>query len=228
MIIAIDGPAGAGKSSVAKDLANKLNMLYIDTGAMYRALTWKAINNNIDISDNKAMELLLKDSKIDLIPVKENNTLKVLIDNQNITTEIREPMVSKNVSQVSSHKGVRDIMTVKQRNLAENKIGVVMDGRDIGTVVFPNADIKIFLTASVEERANRRFKEQMEKGIATNIKELINEISNRDEYDMNRTIAPLKAANDSIIIDTTNMDYLQVLEKLIDIFNNYQEPCIKS
>jgi cytidylate kinase len=228
MIIAIDGPAGAGKSSVAKDLANKLNMLYIDTGAMYRALTWKAINNNIDISDNKSMELLLKESKIDLIPVKENNSLKVLIDNQNITTEIREPIVSKNVSQVSSHKGVRDIMTVKQRNLAENKIGVVMDGRDIGTVVFPNADIKIFLTASVEERANRRFKEQMEKGIATNIKELINEIANRDEYDMNRTIAPLKAATDSIIIDTTNMDYIQVLEKLIDIFNNYQEPCIKS
>ncbi|MFN8577095.1 MAG: (d)CMP kinase [Candidatus Sericytochromatia bacterium] len=224
MIIAIDGPAGAGKSSVAKDLANRLNMLYIDTGAMYRALTWKALNNNIDLSNNNRMELLLKDSKIDLIPIKGQNFLNVLIDNKNITSEIREPLISKNVSQVASHKGVRDIMVVKQRNLAENKTGVVMDGRDIGTVVFPNADIKIFLTASVEERANRRFKEQMEKGITTDIQELINDISNRDHYDMNRAVAPLKPANDSIIIDTTSMNYEEVLEKLIDISKKIINP----
>lgn len=227
MIIAIDGPAGAGKSSVAKDLASKLNMLYIDTGAMYRALTWKAVNSNIEVSNNEAMGLLLKESKIDLIPVQETNTLKVLIDNKDITQEIREPKISKNVSQVASHKSVRDIMTVKQRNLAENKSGVIMDGRDIGTVVFPNADIKIFLTASVEERANRRFKEQMEKGITTDINELINEISSRDQYDMNRPIAPLKPAETSIIIDTTNMNYNEVLDKLIDIYTNYKKPCIK-
>lgn len=228
MIIAIDGPAGAGKSSVAKELANKLSMLYIDTGAMYRALTWKAITNDIDILDDKAMELLLKDSKIDLVPSKEENRLNVFIDSKDVTKEIREPWVSQKVSQVSSHKSVRDIMTAKQRNLAENKIGVVMDGRDIGTIVFPNADIKIFLTASVEERAKRRFKEQMQKGIATDINELSNEIAQRDEYDMNRTVAPLKPADDSIIIDTTEMDYPQVLQKLIEIWNNYQKPCIKS
>lgn len=227
MIIAIDGPAGAGKSSVAKDLANKLNMLYIDTGAMYRALTWKAINNNIDILNNDAMGILLKNSKIDLIPVKETNSLNVLMDNKDITEQIREPQISKNVSHVASHKSVRDIMTIKQRNLAENKPDVIMDGRDIGTVVFPNADIKIFLTASVEERANRRFKEQMEKGISTDINDLINEISSRDEYDMNRPIAPLKPAETSIIIDTTSMNYNEVLTKLIDICTKYKKACIK-
>lgn len=227
MIVAIDGPAGAGKSSVAKEFASKLNMLYIDTGAMYRALTWKALENNVDISDNKSMELLLKDSKIDLVPSKEENILKVFMDKQDITLAIREPHISKNVSQVSSHKGVRDIMTVKQRNLAENKNGVVMDGRDIGTVVFPNADIKIFLTASVEERAKRRLKEQLNKGIESNLDELIQEISKRDEQDINREIAPLRAAEDSIEVDTTNLTYEQVLIKLIDIANKYQEKFLK-
>ncbi|RYX99073.1 (d)CMP kinase [bacterium] len=175
----------------------------------------------------KSMELLLKDSKIDLVPSKEENILKVFMDKQDITLAIREPHISKNVSQVSSHKGVRDIMTVKQRNLAENKNGVVMDGRDIGTVVFPNADIKIFLTASVEERAKRRLKEQLNKGIESKLDELIQEISKRDEQDINREIAPLKAAEDSIEVDTTNLTYDQVLSKLIEIANKYQEKFLK-
>lgn len=226
MIIAIDGPAGAGKSSVAKEFAKKLNMLYIDTGAMYRALTWKALKNDIDLTDNDKLSELLKCSKLDLIPTKENDSLKVFIDDLDITFEIREPLISQNVSLVSSHKDVRELMTTQQRNLAMSK-SVVMDGRDIGTVVFPNADIKIYLTASVEERAKRRLKEQLEKGISGNLHELIEEISKRDFSDSNREIAPLKAAEDAIKIDTTSMDYLAVLQKLIDITINYQEKLIK-
>lgn len=227
MIIAIDGPAGAGKSSVAKEFAKKLNMLYIDTGAMYRALTWKALKNDIDLTDNDKLSELLKCSKLDLIPTKEKDSLKVFIDNLDITFEIREPLISQNVSLVSSHKDVRELMTTQQRNLAVSKCNVVMDGRDIGTVVFPNADIKIYLTASVEERAKRRLKEQLEKGISGNLDELIKEISKRDFSDSNREIAPLKAAEDAIKIDTTSMDYLAVLQKLIDITINYQEKLIK-
>ncbi len=217
MIIAIDGPAGAGKSSVAKEFAKRLNMLYIDTGAMYRALTWKGLKNNIDISNNNNMADLLKVSDIKLIPDVDN--LNVFIDGIDVTLEIRKPFVSNNVSLVASHKDVRSIMTEKQRKLGSSKYNVVMDGRDIGTVVFPNADVKIYLTASVEERATRRHKEQIAKGVDSDLEDLINEISKRDYYDSNREIAPLKSAEDSIIIDTTEMNYSEVLESLINIVN---------
>ncbi|MBC7476191.1 MAG: (d)CMP kinase [Candidatus Sericytochromatia bacterium] len=226
MIIAIDGPAGAGKSSVAKDVAKKLNYTYIDTGAMYRALTWKAIKSNINISDGSQLEKLLKESKIELIPNNEENILKIYLDNNDITEQIRDPLVSNAVSEVSAHKSIRDIMVIKQRNIAQNKNGVVMDGRDIGTVVFPNAEIKIFLTASVEERAKRRFIEQESKGISTDINRLILEISKRDDYDSNRIIAPLKPAHDSIILDTTSLDYGQVVNKFIQIVLDFEKELI--
>lgn len=218
MIIAIDGPAGAGKSSVAKEFAKRSGYIYIDTGAMYRALTWKALENNVDIKNQYEMQDLLNKSNIDLIHSSEEQILKVFIDNIDVTTQIREPKVSNNVSFVAEHGTVREIMVNKQREIGHNsKSGVVMDGRDIGTVVFPDADVKIFFTASVEERARRRFKEQMEKGITTDMDELIKEIAQRDKIDMNRSVAPLKPAEDSIIIDTTELSYEQVLEKLTDI-----------
>lgn len=218
MIIAIDGPAGAGKSSVAKEFAKRSGYIYIDTGAMYRALTWKALENNVDIKNQYEMKDLLNKSTIDLIHSSEEQILKVFIDNIDVTTQIREPKVSNNVSFVAEHATVREIMVNKQREIGHNsKSGVVMDGRDIGTVVFPDADVKIFFTASVEERAKRRFKEQMEKGITTDMDELIKEIAQRDKIDMNRSVAPLKPAEDSIIVDTTELSYEQVLEKLTDI-----------
>lgn len=220
MIIAIDGPAGAGKSSVAKGIAKRLGLIYIDTGAMYRALTLKAVNCNLDINDENEMEKLLKDTNIDLHQSLEENNLKVLIDNFDATEEIRNPRISSAVSTVSKHKKVRDIMVFKQRKISESEQGIVMDGRDIGTIVFPDADIKIFLTASVEERAKRRFKEQIEKGINTDINDLITEIKQRDELDSNRRFSPLKPANDSLIVDTTNLSFENVINKLFEIVNN--------
>lgn len=217
MIVAIDGPAGAGKSSVAREVAKRLGLTYIDTGAMYRALTWKAIKRQIDITDEDQLEKLLLVSEIELIPCQEENVLKVYIDGKDVTHEIRETVINNSVSLVSSHRSIRKIMVDKQRNIADSRNGVVMDGRDIGTVVFPNADIKIFLTATVEERAKRRFKEQIEKGITLDIESLIKDISLRDQIDTNREVSPLKPAVDSIIIDTTNLNYDQVIDKLIDI-----------
>jgi cytidylate kinase len=217
MIVAIDGPAGAGKSSVAKEVAKRLGLTYIDTGAMYRALTWKALINKVDINDEADLEKLLLASDIELIPSPEENVLKVYIDGNDVTGEIREPSISSSVSLVSSHRSIRKIMVDKQRIIANTRKGVVMDGRDIGTVVFPNADIKIFLIASIEERANRRFKEQIARGIKSNLENLIQDISLRDQIDTNREVSPLKPADDSIIIDTTHLDYNQVIEKLIEI-----------
>jgi cytidylate kinase len=192
MIIAIDGPAGAGKSSVAKEFAKRSGYIYIDTGAMYRALTWKALENDKDVKNSYEMKELLNKSTINLVHSNEEMILKIFIDDIDITTQIREPRVSNNVSLVAEHREVREIMVDKQRVIGHSKNGVVMDGRDIGTVVFPDADVKIFFTASVEERARRRFKEQIEKGITTNIDDLIKEISLRDKTDMNRAVAPLK------------------------------------
>lgn len=217
MIIAIDGPAGAGKSSVAKEFAKRANLTYIDSGAMYRALTWKALTNNLDIDSESELETLLKKSQIKLVPIHEENILKIYIDDIDVTELIREPIVSNSVSKVAAHGKVRDIMVIKQRNVAETQNGVVMDGRDIGTIVFPDADVKIFFTASVEERARRRFKEQIAKGITTDMNELIKDIMSRDKNDMSRTVAPLKPAEDSIILDTTDLDYEEVLAKLSDI-----------
>jgi cytidylate kinase len=219
MIIAIDGPAGAGKSSVAKEFAKRSGYIYIDTGAMYRALTWKALENDKDVKNSYEMKELLNKSTINLVHSNEEMILKIFIDDIDITTQIREPRVSNNVSLVAEHREVREIMVDKQRVIGHSKNGVVMDGRDIGTVVFPDADVKIFFTASVEERARRRFKEQIEKGITTNIDDLIKEISLRDKTDMNRAVAPLKPADDAIILDTTELTYEEVINKLTDITN---------
>jgi cytidylate kinase len=217
MIVAIDGPAGAGKSSVAKEIARRLGLTYIDTGAMYRALTWKAIKNEVDINEESQMEKLLIGSEIQLLHSPDENILKVFIDGNDVTSQIREPEVNNSVSMVSSHRSVRNMMVNQQRNIANLRKGVVMDGRDIGTVVFPHADIKIFLIASVEERARRRFKEQIEKGIICDLDSLVRDIAQRDKIDTNREVSPLKPAEDSLIIDTTFLSYDQVIDKLLEI-----------
>jgi cytidylate kinase len=213
MIIAIDGPAGSGKSSVAKEIAKIFNFTHLDTGAMYRALTLKALNNNINLNDEETLRNLLLNSDIKIA----ND--KVYIDNKDITFEIRKPSVTKNVSLVSSYKSIRDLMVKKQRELASN-INCVLDGRDIGTVVFPDAFIKIFLNASPEERARRRYKEEMEKGINTNYIELLEDIKLRDMLDSTRSISPLKPAKDSIQIDTTNLSYTEVVNSIKKIIEN--------
>ncbi|MEK7432364.1 MAG: (d)CMP kinase [Cyanobacteriota bacterium] len=219
MIVSIDGPAGAGKSSISKEVAKKLKLTYIDTGAMYRALTYKAIENNIDIFDEKKLEKTLLESEIELVSDFEEDILKIYLDKKEITNEIRTPAVSQAVSEVSTHKKIREIMVQKQRDIANSRGNVILDGRDIGTVVFPFADVKIFLTASVNERAKRRLMELEEKGLEINLDELIKEMKKRDRQDTEREFSPLKPADDAIIVDTTDLKYDEVKDKIVDIID---------
>lgn len=220
IIIAIDGPAGSGKSTTARLVAQKLGYIYIDTGAMYRALTLKVLESNVDPSDEDSIVKLAENTKIEL--VYENGNLKVILDDRDVTDKIRSPEVTSLVSIVSAHPKVRDIMVKKQRELGKDG-GVVIDGRDIGTVVFPNADLKIFMTADVKERAKRRQKELLSQGFKIEIEKLIKEIEERDKIDSNREISPLKKADDAIEIDTTNLTIEEqveiVLKKAYELIN---------
>lgn len=207
MIIAIDGPSGAGKSTVAKQVSNKLNYEYIDTGAMYRALAYKAYKNNIKISENKIDDMLLN-TKIDYF----NNN--IFLDNENVEDFIRSENISILASEISMLKNVRTKMVDLQRQIAKNK-NIIMDGRDIGTIVFPNADFKFFVTASVEKRAKRRYNELKLKGLNVLYDDILSDIKTRDENDSNREISPLKMAADAILIDTTDMKIEEVVNKII-------------
>lgn len=210
--IAIDGPAGAGKSTVAKLVAKKLGYLYIDTGAMYRALTLKAMEINIDLKDEVELNKYLVNHTIKLI--NENNIQKVIIDGEEVTEQIRTPEVTRNVSLVASHPIVRNTMVDLQRKLSTFG-NVVMDGRDIGTYVLPTANLKIFLTASIEKRANRRYKELINKGYEANLESLIKEISLRDKKDQERSVAPLQKADDAILVETSNLSIDEVVRKIL-------------
>lgn len=210
--IAIDGPAAAGKSTVAKNIAKKLNIVYIDTGAMYRALTLKALDKNIDIKDEQALIQLLNATEIELM--QQENEQKVLLDGHDVTEDIRNQKVTKAVPYVAEHKQVREELVRRQRKLAD-RISVVMDGRDIGTHVLPDAELKIFLIASVEERAKRRHKENVEKGFPSDLKQIMKEIKERDERDSNRATSPLVQAEDAIAIDTTSLSIEEVTEKIL-------------
>lgn len=210
--IAIDGPAAAGKSTIAKIVAEQLGYVYIDTGAMYRAITLKAIHEGINMASNEeAGELLLR-TQIDLEP-SENGQL-VFLDGVEVTEAIRTQQVTKAVSEMSAHALVRERMVELQRQLAKSR-GVVMDGRDIGTDVLPNAALKVFMSATVEERALRRFADNKARGIDTPLAELQEEIAARDKMDSEREVSPLKQADDAIYIDTTDLTIQQAAQKIL-------------
>lgn len=211
--IAIDGPAAAGKSTVAKEIAKQLSLVYIDTGAMYRAFTYKALKCRIDLSNETALFNLLKETSIRFTYNDEDEQL-ILLDDVDVTEIIRTDEVSNNVSIVAQHPLVRKEMVVRQQQLAKND-SVIMDGRDIGTYVLPNADKKFFLQASVKERAKRRYEENKRKGYQVDFEQLMKEIRERDERDMNRAVSPLKRADDAILIDTTSLTIEEVIQKIM-------------
>lgn len=200
--IAIDGPAGAGKSTIAKIAAEKLGYTYIDTGAMYRALTYKALQHQIDLSSEEAVTTLLKQTVIELQP--SPNGQLVFLDGQNVSSEIRSNEVTSQVSTVAAHGAMREIMVERQYEMAE-KGGVIMDGRDIGTAVLPKAELKVFMSATVEERARRRYEDNKQRGIDSSFEELKEEIALRDKMDSEREASPLVQAEDAIYLDTTEL-----------------------
>lgn len=218
--IAIDGPAAAGKSTVAKKIAEKLSYIYIDTGAMYRALTLKALNENLETNDEKKIHQLLMQTEIEL--VAKNKKQIVFLDKKDVSEEIRGQQVTNEVSQIAKHSSVRKEMVRRQQQFAKNR-GVVMDGRDIGTHVLPDAEIKLFLIASVEERAQRRFEENKIRGIHTELEELKNEIEARDKSDMNREVSPLVKAEDAIEVDTTSLSIEEVVDHILQIVSEYMK-----
>jgi len=212
--IAIDGPASAGKSTVAKILASDLNYIYCDTGAMYRVLTLQALRHDVDVEDESKLVALLKDTDITFEP--DGNQQKVFLNGENVTTDIRQPDVTNAVSAVSAHKGVREELVRRQQVIAEAG-GIVMDGRDIGTAVLPDAEVKIFLIASAKERAERRYKENISKGIETPLKVLQKEIEDRDYKDSHREVSPLVQADDAVLLDTTSLSIDEVVGRMKEI-----------
>jgi len=212
-IIAIDGPSGAGKSTVSQRVAKKLGYLYLDTGAMYRACALNAVQLGMDLDDLSSAERLAKNLKIEL--TKKNDQLKVLLNRKDVSKEIRTPEMGMKASKISRHLPVREKLWELQRKMAE-KGGIVAEGRDMATVVFPDADFKFYLTASPEVRAKRRYQELLEKGHKVNFEEILKEVLNRDEQDSKRELAPLKKAEEAIEIDTSGLDIDQVVEKIIE------------
>jgi cytidylate kinase len=208
--VAIDGPAGAGKSTVARQVAERLGLTYVDTGAMYRAITWKVLREQVDPSDELAVTRLAQRTKIDIQPTD------IWVDGVRVTEEIRSPKVTAHVSAVARIPGVREALVEKQRAIAQTT-GVVMDGRDIGTYVLPDADVKVFLTASIEERARRRYLEMMRRGFTADLEELKEAIRRRDEADTTREHAPLRKADDAVEIDTTSHSINDVVERILEL-----------
>lgn len=209
--IAIDGPSASGKSTIAKKVSQRLNIEYIDTGAMYRAITYKVLKNNIDPLDPKDVIDLLHTTEIDFI----NNS--IYLDGIIVDDEIRENIVSKNVSYIAKIKEVREELVKLQQSMSKTK-SVIMDGRDIGTVVLPNADYKFFVTASVIERANRRYKELLARGEKLiSLDSIVADIIKRDEIDSNREIGPLRQSEDSCLLDTTNKSIDESVDYIISI-----------
>lgn len=213
--IAIDGPAGSGKSTIAKLLAQRLRFTYIDTGAMYRALTLVAMEKGISDGDASALAKLAENTAIVLACSPDGRQL-VFCEGRDVSAAIRAPFISQHVSQVASHAGVRREMVTKQQQMARNQ-DVVMDGRDIGTVVLPQAECKIFLTASLEERARRRYNELLEKGFKEKLGVLTDEMEKRDRDDATREIGPLRPAAEAVMIDTTTMSQEDVVESILQL-----------
>lgn len=209
MIIAFDGPAGSGKSTIAKIISEKLGITYLDTGAMYRAVTLYFLENNVDFNDENQVKINLE--KIELEFIND----RLYLNNKDVSAQIREKNVNDNVSFVSAIRIVREKMVDLQRKMSGKK-SVVLDGRDIGTVVFPNADYKFYITASVDVRARRRYEEELQKGISNlSLDEVKKSMENRDYIDSNREVTPLRKADDAIEIDTSYMSIEEVLEKIL-------------
>lgn len=213
--VAIDGPAGAGKSSISKEVSKRLGCIYVDTGAMYRASALYAINNNIPIT-KEALEPVLDDIKIDIV-YKEDGQ-RIILNEEDVSSKIREPEVSIGASDIATIPCVRLKLVDLQRKIAKNN-NVIMDGRDIGTYVLPEANVKIFLTASVDERAKRRVLEFKEKGQTLDIDKVKEDIKYRDKNDSEREFAPLKQAADAILLDTTELNFNEAVLAVLDIIN---------
>lgn len=215
--IAIDGPSGTGKSTTAKILAKKLSFIYIDTGAMYRAVGLYCVKNNIDINDEEKIKNNLDNIDINIFYNEEGNQ-EIELNGEIVSKEIRENHISHCASVVSQYKDVREKLVSLQQNLAK-KNSVIMDGRDIGTVVLPDADLKIYLIASNEVRAERRYKELLEKGQDVKYEDILKELEERDYRDSNRANSPLKKADDAIELDNSNLTIDEVADKILDLFN---------
>ena len=209
--VAVDGPAGAGKSSISKIVAKKLGYLYIDTGAMYRSVTWAVLHNHIDVNNQKAVEALLPE--LELTMEASDDSCKVFIAGQDVTDFIRTPQVNNAVSIVASYKGVRQYLVERQRLMAEAG-GVILDGRDIGSVVLPNAELKIYLTASVEARAMRRYLEVKGTVNEQTLEDIKDSVMQRDDMDKNRKESPLIQVEDAVLVDSSEMTFDETVEQI--------------
>ena len=212
--VAVDGPAGAGKSSISKIVAKKLGYLYIDTGAMYRSVTWAVLHNHIDVNNQKAVEALLPE--LDLTMEASDDSCKVFIAGQDVTDFIRTPQVHNAVSIVASYKGVRQYLVERQRLMAEAG-GVILDGRDIGSVVLPNAELKIYLTASVEARAMRRYLEVKGTVNEQTLEDIKDSVMQRDDMDKNRKESPLIQVEDAVLVDSSEMTFDETVEHILHL-----------
>ena len=215
-IIAIDGPAASGKSTLGLKIAEALGYLFFDTGVMYRAVTWIALDHDIDVNDEAKVTALAEATPIDVAPASRSDgrACDVLVAGKDITWETRLPAVDANVSVVSAYPGVRDALSRQQRRIGQRG-KVVMVGRDIGTVVLPEADLKIYLDASAEERARRRFKEMIERGANVNFEDILARVVERDRIDSTRDVAPLKAAEDAVIVDSDKLTAEDVFKQVL-------------
>jgi cytidylate kinase len=220
--IAVDGPAASGKSTIGGLLADRLGYLYFDTGVMYRAVTWVAIEQGIPVDDEPAVNSLAERLQIDVIrpTVDDGRQYTILADGQDVTWEIRRPEVDMGVSPVSAYAGVRAALTAQQRRIAQQG-RIVMVGRDIGTVVLPDADLKIYLDATLQERVDRRYRETLARGEAADFDQVLASVQRRDEIDSGRALAPLRAAHDAIVIDTTAMGIQEVLECVLALVDGW-------
>ncbi len=214
IVIAIDGPAGSGKGTITKIVADTLGLINVDTGAMYRCVTLECINNNIQLDELEKIEEVLK--TIDIQLKKDGENQLVLLNGKDVSREIRTKIIDANVAKFAAIKIIRDKITPIQRKMSENN-NVIMEGRDIGTVVFPNADVKLFLDCSIEERAQRRYKQNLEKGINTPYEEVLRLLIERHKLETEREIAPLVQAEDAIYVDSTNMSVEEEAEEVLRI-----------
>ena len=212
--IAIDGPAGAGKSSISKVVANELGYLYIDTGAMYRGVTWAVLDSHVDVKNQKEVEALLPSLDLTLEPTA--NACKVFVKGQDVTDLIRQQQINENVSTIASYKGVREYLVERQQAMAAIG-GVILDGRDIGSVVLPNAELKIYLTASVDARAKRRWLEVQGTSNEQSLEDIKNNVESRDEMDKNRDESPLVCVEDAIVVDSSNMTFDETVEHILHL-----------